>query len=210
VTGSQVVSPNGKEPWDVPLAELIRADLDQGRFWWREKFVGHLFPNVFVVLTYRIAHWIYNTRLRPLSYVISILCQVITGAELRPGARIGPGFVVMHPIGVSIGTEVLAGRNFTVFGKNSIGYAKNSLGRDRRPDQRAEGSPIIGDNVRVGTLASLLGPITIGDNVQIGAHSLVVKDVPDGGRTKAPQAEISGPRQRVDSPDPELESVEDS
>jgi len=40
------------------------------------------------------------------------------------------------------------------------------------------GCPTIGDNVRIGTGAAVLGPITIGDNVKLGANAIVMKDVP--------------------------------
>ena len=42
------------------------------------------------------------------------------------------------------------------------------------------GAPLIGDNVRIMTGATVFGSITIGDNVTIGANSVVNKDVPSG------------------------------
>lgn len=42
------------------------------------------------------------------------------------------------------------------------------------------GSPIIGDRVRIGAGAIVIGPITIGDDAVIGAGAVVVKDVPPG------------------------------
>jgi serine O-acetyltransferase len=39
------------------------------------------------------------------------------------------------------------------------------------------GSPVIGDRVRIGAGAIVLGPITIGDDAVIGAGAVVVKDV---------------------------------
>jgi serine O-acetyltransferase len=40
------------------------------------------------------------------------------------------------------------------------------------------GIPTIGNNVRIGTGAVVLGPILVGDNVVIGANATIVKDVP--------------------------------
>jgi serine O-acetyltransferase len=37
---------------------------------------------------------------------------------------------------------------------------------------------VIGDNVRIGAGAKVLGGITLGDNVSVGANAVVVKDVP--------------------------------
>lgn len=42
------------------------------------------------------------------------------------------------------------------------------------------GSPTIGDRVRIGAGAIVIGPITIGDDAVIGAGAVVVKDVPPG------------------------------
>jgi serine O-acetyltransferase len=42
------------------------------------------------------------------------------------------------------------------------------------------GSPLIGDRVRIGAGAIVIGPITIGDDAVIGAGAVVVKDVPPG------------------------------
>ena len=40
------------------------------------------------------------------------------------------------------------------------------------------GSPVIGDNVNIGSNSCIIGELSIGDNVIIGAGSVVVKDVP--------------------------------
>ena len=42
------------------------------------------------------------------------------------------------------------------------------------------GSPTIGDRVRIGAGAIVIGPISIGDDAVIGAGAVVVKDVPAG------------------------------
>ncbi|MCK4656621.1 MAG: serine O-acetyltransferase, partial [candidate division Zixibacteria bacterium] len=40
--------------------------------------------------------------------------------------------------------------------------------------------PTIGNNVLIGTGATLLGPLTVGDNVMIGANTFIIMhDVPD-------------------------------
>ena len=41
-----------------------------------------------------------------------------------------------------------------------------------------KGAPTIGDDVRIGVGAKILGKVTIGDGVEIGANAVVVKDVP--------------------------------
>jgi serine O-acetyltransferase len=43
-----------------------------------------------------------------------------------------------------------------------------------------QGAAVIGDYVRIGTGAKILGPIRIGDFAVVGANSVVVRDVPAG------------------------------
>lgn len=43
-----------------------------------------------------------------------------------------------------------------------------------------EGTAVIGDYVRIGTGARILGPVRIGDFAVVGANSVVVRDVPAG------------------------------
>ena len=42
------------------------------------------------------------------------------------------------------------------------------------------GTPTIGDRVRIGAGATVIGPITIGDDAMIGAGAVVIRDVPPG------------------------------
>lgn len=55
---------------------------------------------------------------------------------------------------------------------------------------KGNGHPKIGNNVRIGTGAVVLGGITIGNNVNIGANAIVVDDVPDNCTVCSPKASI--------------------
>ena len=55
---------------------------------------------------------------------------------------------------------------------------------------QGKGHPTIGDNVRIGSGAVLLGDIKIGNNVNIGANAIVVEDVPDNCTVCSPKAKI--------------------
>lgn len=46
-------------------------------------------------------------------------------------------------------------------------------------DSRKQGSPVIGDNVYIGSGAKIIGNIRIGNNVRIGANCIVVEDIED-------------------------------
>jgi len=50
--------------------------------------------------------------------------------------------------------------------------------------------PFIGNNIRIGAGAKVLGAVTIGDNVNIGANAVVLSDVPSGATAVGVPAKI--------------------
>lgn len=73
--------------------------------------------------------------------------------------------------GIEIGNGVLIGHNVTLA----------TLNHDERPDFRQNIYPKaikIGDNVWIGSNATILQGVTIGDGAIVGANAVVVKDVP--------------------------------
>jgi serine O-acetyltransferase len=79
----------------------------------------------------------------------------------------GPGLMMMHGFATII-TATKIGTDCQVSQQVTIGF-----------DDRG-GPPVLGDRVRVGANAVVLGPITIGDDAVVGAGSVVVHDVPPG------------------------------
>ncbi len=81
--------------------------------------------------------------------------------------EIGPGLMLMHGFATII-TAQRIGRDCQVAQQVTIGY-----------DDRGA-PPIIGDRVRIGANAVVIGPITLGDDAVVGAGAVVVDDVPPG------------------------------
>lgn len=90
--------------------------------------------------------------------------------------QIGGGIYIQHGTSTII-TAVRIGKNFWINQNVTVGW-------------NGPGCPTIGDNVRIGTGAVVLGPISIGDNVNIGANAIVTKDVPSNTTVVSPQAHI--------------------
>lgn len=80
-------------------------------------------------------------------------------------ADIGAGMFSYH----GFATIIIARR----IGQDCLFAQQVTIGYDDRG-----GSPVIGDRVRIGAGAIVIGPITIGDDAVIGAGAVVVKDVP--------------------------------
>jgi len=90
--------------------------------------------------------------------------------------KVGGGIYIQHGTS-SILTANSIGKNLWVNQNVTIGW-------------RGAGCPTIGDNVRIGTGAVVIGSIKIGDNVNIGANAIVTKDVPSNTTVVSPQAYI--------------------
>lgn len=80
------------------------------------------------------------------------------------------GLRIYHPYGIVINGDAKVGKNCILHGNNVIGNMGNDLC-----------APVIGDNVRLGAGAKVLGGVTIADNVQIGAGSLVIHSCTEEG-----------------------------
>ncbi|MGA2837663.1 MAG: serine O-acetyltransferase [Acidimicrobiales bacterium] len=128
-----------------------------------------LYPRIGVVITYRSASWCWHHGLRPLALWLQSSSIRSAGAEIHPAARLGPGFAIIHTVGIVIGHEVVAGDNLVVYQGVTLGHTGTG-----------QGQPRIGDNVRIGAGAKVLGPVTIGDGAWIGANAVVLADVPSG------------------------------
>ena len=64
-------------------------------------------------------------------------------------------------------------------GEGCIIFQGVTIGSNTLSDSKNHGSPTIGNNVYIGSGATIIGNITIGDNVRIGANTTVTKSVPD-------------------------------
>ena len=104
---------------------------------------------------------------RPVALVITDRVLAFSGAELQPGAQIGPGLVLKHTTGLVVGTGVRAGRRLTLHQNVTLG--------DKTP---FGGQPTLGHDVTIGAGACVLGPVTVGDRAVVAAGAVVLHDVP--------------------------------
>ncbi|MEA3509663.1 MAG: serine O-acetyltransferase [candidate division NC10 bacterium] len=127
------------------------------------------YPGVHALWLQRLAHWFWIRRFLFVGRFISHVNRFLTGIEIHPAARLGPGLFIDHGMGVVIGETTEVGENVTIYQGVTLGGT--SLERKKR-------HPTIGDNVVIGAGAKILGPFTVGDNSKIGSASVVVNEVP--------------------------------
>lgn len=118
------------------------------------------------MVLYRLMQASHRHRLAPLAMVFNKLNIVLGGCVIGRGADFGPGFVLVHSMGVVINSSVRGGRNVKVEHQVTIGAERTR-------------SPVLGDDIFIGAGAKIIGSIRVGSNVRIGANAVVVKDVPD-------------------------------
>jgi serine O-acetyltransferase len=127
------------------------------------------YPGLHAIWFYRMAHWCWMHHLFWLGRLMSHIGRALTGIEIHPGARIGPGFFIDHGMGVVIGETAEVGANVTLYHGVTLGGTSWKKGKRH---------PTIEDDVVVGAGAKILGPITIGARTRVGANAVVVKEVP--------------------------------
>ena len=121
------------------------------------------------LLSHRLAHRLWNMRIRLLARMLAQAARWVTGVEIHPGASIGRGVFIDHGMGVVIGETSEIGDCVTLFQGVTLGGTGKEKGKRH---------PTLGNHVVVGSGAKVLGNIRIGDFVKIGANSVVLRSVP--------------------------------
>lgn len=129
------------------------------------------YPGLHALWLHRLAHFLWQRKLRLLARIISHVNRFLTGIEIHPGAKIGKRFFIDHGAGVVIGETTEIGDDVLMY--QGVVLGGTTLEKKKR-------HPTIGNNVEIGTGAIALGAITIGDGARIGSGSVVVKSVPPG------------------------------
>lgn len=155
----------------LSMFQLLLADLRHKARWFYERDDTAAILKVLctdgtaAMVIYRIMQWARRHRIVPLELLANRLNSICCGCIIGRGAEFGPGFVLIHAIGVVINGEVTGGSNLLI--EHQV-----TIGADRRR------SPRLGSNILVGAGAKIIGGITIGDDARIGANAVVVHDVP--------------------------------
>jgi serine O-acetyltransferase len=127
---------------------------------------------------HRVAHRLHRRGFRIAAAALTWLGRVVSGMELSPGARLGRRLFIDHGFGVVIGEQSVVGDDVTLY--HGVTLGSRGWWQDGSPTGRRH--PVIGDRVRIGVGAAVLGPVVVGDGCVIRAHDLVLSDRPGGCR----------------------------
>ncbi|MEM1245768.1 MAG: DapH/DapD/GlmU-related protein [Acidobacteriota bacterium] len=133
-----------------------------------------LFDNGFqAVVLHRLAHGLKRLGLPFLAPAIARTSLFLTGVDINPRARLGPGLVISHGVGLVIGADVVAGNNLLLHHQVTLGAP--TVGRIDR-------CPRIGDDVVLGAGAKVFGGVEVGSGSFVGAGVVLTESVPPGSK----------------------------
>jgi serine O-acetyltransferase len=152
------------------------ADPDQITFWRALRLLITYMP-LRAMLWFRLGSWLKQKGVPFLPGTIQRLIYGRYGLEISPGADIGGGLYIAHPVGVVIAVRRM-GRNCSLIAAVTIGMRNEWA------------FPVIEDDVLIGAGARVLGNIHIGAGARIGANAVVINDVPAGATAVGIPAKI--------------------
>ena len=119
--------------------EAYRRNDPAARSGWE---VFWLYNGLHATMYYRVAHWLYEHRLRFLGRWVSQFARRRTGIEIHPAAKIGRRLVIDHGTGIVIGAT-------TEIGDDCLLYQNVTLGGTGMTNGKRH--PTLGNNVMVGS-----------------------------------------------------------
>ena len=129
------------------------------------------------IKAYRKLEYYYNNRNKNVVYAILNLhyARKFNRIGFKLGIELNrnvfeEGLMIYHTSGIVVNGDARIGKNCKLHGGNVIGNKGNDLK-----------APIIGNNVRLGTGAKILGDVYIADDVQIGAGAIVLNSCYEKG-----------------------------
>ena len=151
------------------IKEDIKAVLQQDPAARNSLEVILTYPGLHAVWGYRIAHFLWQVKLKLVARIYSNWIRAVTGIEIHPAAKIGRRFFIDHGMGVVIGATAIVGDDVMIYHDVTLGARTGGSGKRH---------PTIGNNVVIGAGARVLGDISVGNGVKIAANMVVTKSVP--------------------------------
>lgn len=150
------------------LADLRAKQALYSQYGQRCSFLGALVSDgTLANALYRLQAALSRWHCAPLALLPHWLNKLLHGCVIGVRAQFGPGFVLIHPVGVVINSAVRGGRNVWLESGVVIG------------DNRGR-SPTLGDDIFVGAGAKIIGGVQVGDGARVGANAVVLGDVAAG------------------------------
>ena len=116
--------------------------------------------------------------------VASRLIRHLYGSDIHWEAKLEPGIVVVHGMGLAISHAARVQRGAILFQNVTLG-----MGTD--PVSRKAGAPIVEQGAHVGAGSTLIGPIIVGARSKVTSNCLLRASVPPDSLVEAPAPKVS-------------------
>ncbi len=161
------------------------------------------YPGVLAVSVYRIAHALYDLGVPMMARIMTEWAHSKTGADIHPGANIGPAFFIDHATGVVIGETTHIGEGVKLYQGVTLGalsFPRDAHGQIIRGKKR---HPTVDDGATLYANATVLGGQTVvGADSVIGGSVFLTRSVPPRSRVSLKEPELRvGTRDGAAEPD---------
>ena len=138
------------------------------------------YPGILAMIHHRIAHTLYALGLPLLARIVAELAHSVTGIDIHPGAKIGPGFFIDHGTGVVIGETAEIGQRVRVYQAVTLGAKRFPTDSEGNLQKGLPRHPVVEDDVVIYAGATILGRVTLGKGTTIGGNVWITESVPPG------------------------------
>ena len=164
------------------------------------------YPGLLAVTVYRVAHELHRLGVPLLPRIMSEWAHTKTGADIHPGAAIGPRFFIDHATGVVVGETSHIGADVKLYQGVTLGAVSVPRGPGGRVVRGTQRHPTVEDGVTIYANATVLGGATVlGRGSTVGGSVFVTETVPPNSRVavKPPElrVDVRAARREVAPPD---------
>jgi serine O-acetyltransferase len=150
------------------------------------------YPGLLAVTVHRVAHELYSMDVPLMPRIMAEWAHTQSGADIHPGATLGPSFFIDHATGVVIGETSRLGSHVKLYQGVTLGalsHPRDAAGRVIRNTRR---HPTVEDRVTVYANATVLGGDTVlGAGSVVGGSVFVTRSVPPGAVVAMKPPELS-------------------
>lgn len=161
------------------IIEDIKA---ANRFSLANKLVIFFFNRGFhALLMYRLSNLLYRWKIPLFPMIFTRLIQIIYAIDIDYKASLSGGIVIVHGVGLVIGSDVYIDTNVILF--HGVTLGRRGIGP---VISQTDGFPKIEKNCIICAGATVIGKVTIGENTVIGANCVVDRNIPSNSVCKLP------------------------
>jgi serine O-acetyltransferase len=152
------------------------------------------YPGLLAITVYRFAHELQVMDIALMPRIMTEWAHAQTGADIHPGATIGPSFFLDHATGAVVGETTQIGAHTKLYQGVTLGAISHPHDESGRVIRNTKRHPTVEDNVTIYANATVLGGTTVlGHGSVIGGSVFITRSVPPDSRValKPPELRVN-------------------